>query len=362
MSGPPVAPAGPLEWPGRETVLLEDDEARQVRPDPGVLLAAVEATGEAILITSAELDEPGPRIEYANPAFIRMTGYAIREILGRSPRFLQGPLTDPAVLDGMRAAFLAGEPFRGEAVNYRKDGTTYVVEWLITPLRDADGRITRWVSTQRDITDRRAAEDRQTLMVRELHHRVKNTLATVQAILNASLRSAGGLAEFRRAFTNRIASLARTHALITEDAGQVVRFEELLRTVLEAYDEPGRRRVTLDGPRVLLSSDQAVPLGMALHELSTNAVRHGALASPAGRLDVRWSLEDCSGEDRPTGRVLRWTWSERGGSPVSPPAREGFGSQLLNRVLKLQVGAEVDVAFEPDGLSVTVTLPLPDRG
>lgn len=348
--------------------MLEDEEARQVRPDPGVLLAAVEATSEAILITSAELDEPGPRIEYANPAFIRMTGYAVHEILGRSPRFLQGPLTDRTVLDGMRAALLAGTPFQGEAVNYRKDGRTYVVEWLITPLRDGDDRIARWVSTQRDITDRRAAEDRQALMVRELHHRVKNTLATVQAILNASLRSVGGLAEFRQAFTNRIASLARTHALITEDAGQVVAFEELLRAELEAYDEPGRRRVTLDGPRVLLSSEQAVPLGMALHELATNAIRHGALGSPAGRVDVRWSLEDRFSEDRfsedrfsearPEGRALRWTWNERGGSSVSPPAREGFGSQLLNRVLTLQVGAQVDIAFEPDGLRVTVTLPL----
>ncbi|MCJ2035580.1 HWE histidine kinase domain-containing protein [Methylobacterium sp. J-068] len=336
--------------------MFEDEEARRGRPDPDVLLAAVEATGEAIIITSAVLDEPGPTIEYANAAFTRMTGYAADEVLGRSPRLLQGPLTDRAVLDRMRAAFLAGEAFQGEALNYRKDGTTYVVEWLITPLRDDDGRITRWVSAQRDITDRRAAEDRQALMVRELHHRVKNTLATVQAILNASLRSTGGLAEFRQAFTNRIASLAKTHALITEDAGQVVTFEGLLRTELEAYDEPGRQRVTLDGPRVRLISEQAVPMGMALHELATNAIRHGALGHPSGRLEVRWSLQDV-----PDGQALLWTWHERGGSPVAPPAREGFGSQLLNRVLRLQVGATVETSFEPDGLSVTVTLPLPSQ-
>lgn len=336
------------------TVVLEDEDARQARPDPGVLLAAVEATGEAILITSAELEEPGPRIEYVNPAFSSMTGYAAHEVLGRSPRFLQGPLTDRTVLDGMRAALFAGTPFQGEAINYRKDGTTYVVEWLITPLRDGEGRVTRWVSAQRDITERRAGEDRQALMVRELHHRVKNTLATVQAILNSSLRSAGGLPEFHRAFSNRIASLAKTHTLITEGAGQVVTFEELIRTELEAYDEPGRLRATLGGPRVQLSSEQAVPMGMALHELATNAIRHGALGSPNGTLEVCWSVE--SG---PEGRTLRWTWTERGGSPVSLPAREGFGSQLLNRVLRLQVGAKVESAFEPDGLSVAVTLPLP---
>jgi PAS domain S-box-containing protein len=158
----------------------------RARPDPDVLFTAVEATGEAILITSADLDEPGPLIEYANPAFMAMTGYGPEDVTGRSPRLLQGPGTDRAVLDRMRRALVAGESFQGEALNYRKDGSTYTVEWLITPVRDKDGRISRWVSAQRDITERRASEDRQGLLVRELHHRVKNTLATVQAVLNAT--------------------------------------------------------------------------------------------------------------------------------------------------------------------------------
>lgn len=123
--------------------MADEDEARLPGPDLQVLLAAVEASGEAILITSADLDEPGPRIEYANPAFGRMTGYEPREVVGRSPRLLQGPRTDRGVLDTLRAALEAGEPAQGEAVNYRKDGSTYVVEWLITPLRDTDGRIMR---------------------------------------------------------------------------------------------------------------------------------------------------------------------------------------------------------------------------
>ena len=189
-------------------------------PEMDVFTAGVEAAGEAILITSAELDEPGPHIEHAIPAFTRMTGYEAHEVLGRLPRLLQGPRTERAVLNRLRASLEAGECAQGEALNYRKDGTTYMVEWLITPMRDTDGRITRWVSAPRDITERRAAEDRQNLLVRELHHRVKNTLATVQAVLNASLRSSLGLAEFRQAFTGRIASLAQTHALITDARAQ----------------------------------------------------------------------------------------------------------------------------------------------
>ncbi|MGA4555614.1 HWE histidine kinase domain-containing protein [Methylorubrum aminovorans] len=180
--------------------------------------------------------------------------------------------------------------FQGEALNYRRDGTTYRVEWLITPVRDADGRITNWVSAQRDVTQRRAFEDRQALMVRELHHRVKNTLATVQAVLNATMRSSVTMAEFSQAFGGRIVSLARTHALITEDEAQVASFEGLLRAELGPYDEGGR--VTLEGPRLRLPSELAVPVSMALHELTTNALRHGALGHPGGRVVVTWRIED----------------------------------------------------------------------
>jgi len=239
------------------------DENGPGADDLRLLRAAVEATGEAILITTADLDEPGPRIVFANPAFTRLTGYTAHEVTGRSPRFLQGPQTDRATLDRIGAALSAGEAFQGEALNYRKDGSTYAVEWLITPVRNAHGRITHWVSAQRNVTERHAYEDRQALMVRELHHRVKNTLATVQAVLDATLRSAISLPEFGRAFSGRIMSLARTHALITEDQRQVASFEGLLRAELDPYREDDR--IALRGPGVTLLSELAVPVSMALH-------------------------------------------------------------------------------------------------
>lgn len=326
------------------------DKSPLAPPDPDVLITAIEATGEAILITSADLDDPGPRIEYANPAFTRMTGYRLDEVVGRSPRMLQGPGTDRAALDRMRASLVAGEAFQGEALNYRKDGSPYMVEWLITPVRDGNGGISRWVSAQRDVTERRASEDHQGLLVRELHHRVKNTLATVQAVLNATLRSAQGLDGFRTAFTNRIASLAATHALITEESSQAVPFESLLRAELKAFDEPGRSRVVLTGPAISLSSEVAVPVGMALHELSANALMHGALGDPDGRIVVTWAVEEDG--------CLSVTWNEHDGPPVALPTREGFGYQLLNRVLTAQIGAAVDIAFDPDGLRVNLSIPL----
>ncbi len=326
-----------------------DEEADGI--DLRLLRAAVEATGEAILITTADLDEPGPVIVYANPAFTKLSGYKAAEAVGRSPRFLQGPGTDRAALDRTRASLEAGEAFQGEALNYRKDGTTYRVEWLITPVRDAGGRITNWVSAQRDVTERRAFEDRQALMVRELHHRVKNTLATVQAVLNATMRSSVSMTEFSRAFGGRILSMARTHALITEDEAQVASFEGLLRAELDAYDEGGR--ITLDGPRLKLPSDLAVPVSMALHELTTNALRHGALAHPGGQVVVTWRIED-----DPSGPWLAWTWNEHDGPPPALPTREGFGTRLLNKILTAQVAAEVDIEFDADGLRIHVRLPL----
>jgi PAS domain S-box-containing protein len=327
------------------------DESGPGEIDLTLLRAAVEATGEAILITTADLDEPGPVIVYANPAFTRLTGYAAEEALGRSPRFLQGPGTDRAVLDRTRSSLMAGEAFKGEALNYRADGSTYWIEWLITPVRAGDGRITHWVAAQRDVTERRAYEGRQALMVRELHHRVKNTLATVQAVLNATMRSSVTMPEFMHAFTGRIMSLARTHALITEDQAQVASFEGLLRAELDPYREGGR--ISLEGPNLRLPSDLAVPVSMALHELTTNALRHGALGHPGGRVAVTWAVEE-----GPDGPHLAWTWNEHDGPPPSLPTREGFGMRLLNKILTAQTAAEVGVASDADGLRISVRIPL----
>ena len=320
--------------------------------DPTILQAAMEATNEAILITNAELDEPGPRIEYANPAFTRLTGYAVEEVVGRSPRLLQGPKTERHALDRIRAALVAGEAYQGEAINYRKDGSSYFVEWLITPIRGSDGGISHWVSAQRDITERHDAEARQTLMVRELHHRVKNTLAIVQAVLNATVRSSTSIADFARILTGRITSLAKTHAMITEDMAQAVLFRQLIEAELLVY-ENGRTRLSLQGPDVVLPSVLAVPIGMALHELTINALKYGALAHGDGRIEVTWSVEG-----GPSGQRLHWVWDEHDGPPVALPTRDGFGSRVLNRVLTAQVGAQVDIAYDPDGLRVTVDLPL----
>jgi PAS domain S-box-containing protein len=134
-----------------------------------LLGSAVEQSKESIVITEAELDLPGPKIIFVNPAFTAMTGYTAEEAIGKTPRILQGPRTDKAVLSRLRQNLQQGEPFTGEAINYRKDGTEYVQEWQIAPLRNDSGKITHFVSVQRDITARKAAE----LALRESEERFK---------------------------------------------------------------------------------------------------------------------------------------------------------------------------------------------
>ncbi|MGN6718638.1 MAG: PAS domain-containing protein, partial [Candidatus Binatia bacterium] len=133
-----------------------------------LLDVAVDQAKEAVLITSADLDSPGPAILFVNPAFCAMTGYSREEILHKTPRILQGPKSDPAMLQRLREALCRGEPFSGETVNYRKDGSEYYVEWDITPIRAGDGEITHFLSIQRNVTARKLADNQLQEMYRQV--------------------------------------------------------------------------------------------------------------------------------------------------------------------------------------------------
>lgn len=193
---------------------------------------------------------------------------------------------------------------------------------------------------------------RQDLLIRELHHRVKNTLSIVQALLGATARSSSSVEEFHDAFAARLAGLGRTHTLLTEDYWQTAPVREMLGGELAEFMDEGER-IELHGPPVELSADLAIPVGMAIHELATNAAHFGALSTPQGRVEVVWDLVRDEGR-----RKLHLEWTERGGPPVEPPRRKGFGLTLLERVLAIQCSAQVDVAFEPAGLRVRLRAPL----
>ena len=204
-------------------------------------------------------------------------------------------------------------------------------------------------NAQTEIEERKQAQTQQSLLIRELHHRVKNTLATVQAVVGATARSALSIEDFYQAFVGRIISLANTHSLLTEAVWQTASLREILEKELRPYNDTKGDRIVLEGPAVELPSDAAVPIGMAIHELTTNAAKYGALSIPGGKVAVTWEAEPA--ED---GTRLKLVWEERGGPAVSAPTRQGFGSRLLHRVLATQLNAKVEMDFHKAGLRVAI--------
>lgn len=212
-----------------------------------------------------------------------------------------------------------------------------------------NGRLYR--AAQHEIEERKQAQAQQSLLIRELHHRVKNTLATVQAVVGATARSTSNIDEFYEAFVGRIVSLANTHSLLTEAVWQTASLREILEKELSPYNDASGERIVIEGPPVELPSEVAVPIGMAVHEMTTNATKYGALSVSTGRVAIRWTAEP-----ELEGTRLKLTWTESGGPRVSPPKRQGFGSRLLHRVLTTQLHAHVDMGYERNGLRVSIDM------
>lgn len=217
---------------------------------------------------------------------------------------------------------------------------------------DSQNKPKRMIAVAMDVTDHKLAEEHQRLMVRELHHRVKNTLATVQAIASSTARSAPDMESFRRSFADRIVSLSKTHTLLVSNSWDKIVLRDLLTSELSSFDDGKSERIRLHGPQIELASDAALSLGMAIHEMTTNAVKYGALSKPEGSVEVTWVV-------RPNGAAsgLRLVWTEQGGPVTVPPNRKGFGSQLIEKVIVDKLGANVDMQFKPEGLCCTISMP-----
>lgn len=217
----------------------------------------------------------------------------------------------------------------------------------------ADGRPLRIAGITQDVTERRLAEERRALLAREVDHRAKNALAVVQAALRLTPREDADA--FARAVEGRVAALARAQTLLAEGSWVGASLQPLLEAELGAFPSTGDSdaRIVLQGPPVELRPDAVQALSMAVHELATNATKYGALSEPGGRLSVTWTVDTS-----PPG-LLRIVWTEVGGPPVaSPPARRGFGSRVLEAVLREQLGGTVNRRWEAAGLTCEIALPL----
>lgn len=209
------------------------------------------------------------------------------------------------------------------------------------------------IGVVQDVTDRKRAEEHHRLVVRELHHRVKNSLATVQSVISFSLRHASSFESFQESIVKRIDALARSHSLLTDDQFGGLLLRDILDGELTAY-QGSASGIEIDGPRVYLQPQLATTMSLAVHELATNAAKYGALSTSGGRLVVHWRLEQT--EDAPH---LHMSWDETGGPRIEKaPEHQGFGSILMQRLLGGMAGSEVDMDFRPEGLRVQIILPL----
>lgn len=281
------------------------------------------------------------RITYCNRQAERYFGRAAETLLGRSLWEAFPQLRGTASETHHRRAAAEQKPAHFET---RSPITGRWVESHLYPSREGVSVFFR------DISERKRAEEHRELLLAELAHRVKNTLAVVQALASQTLRRSQSLEEFHETFAGRLSSLAAAHTLLLAENWQSVLLEELLLSALEGHMSAGRVQLER-GPSVRLSANAALSVGMAIHELTTNATKHGALSRPAGQVRVAWRVSIG------TPATVGIHWLERGGPPVGPPEYRGFGSRLLAQ-LGRELGATVDFQWHREGLECRIVLPV----
>jgi two-component sensor histidine kinase len=233
------------------------------------------------------------------------------------------------------------------------DGGRHPKWWdvSVSAILDDQGAPSRIVSISRDITARHAADDQLKLFNAELHHRNKNNLATVQAMARATLRNAPHAAAFERDFSDRLAALSATYGLL-RNGGDAASLADVIGNELKPYGM-GSSQIRLDGPHVLMPAGLAVSVALIVHELTPNACKYGGLCIAGGSLEVGWQVEVDGA--RPTLRLL---WLERNVPSIGEPTRSGFGSKLIDRLVRQHRG-RVDRDWTADGLRLQLSLPLP---
>jgi PAS domain S-box-containing protein len=308
---------------------LEGSEAR--------FRAVVETAADGIITFNAQ-----GIIEAVNPEAERLFGYRPDEMIGqRFDTLMPHPPSRPP--PGEATIISIGREVTGR----RKDGTVFPVS-LSTGEFELD-RERFFTGIVRDITERKRAEERQRLLTAEIDHRAKNLLASVQAMVLLTKRDAGSVGDFAESLIGRLQSLARAHDLLARDKWTGARLHAVIGSELQAYAGADGDRLTITGDDVRLAPRAAQTLSLALHELTTNAAKYGALSVPAGRVTVDTAVE---------GQELLLSWVETGGPEVTPPEERGFGSIVIERSIAHELGGSAKLDFERGGLRCHVRVPL----
>lgn len=305
-------------------------------------------------IGSWSLDIPTDRVWWSRELY-RLFDTEPEHFTPSVPAFLERVMPEDReqIQRRLDRSLTTGESFEAEFRIALPCGTTRYIHSRGELEADESGRPRVLSGTAQDITERKRGEKRLRLMIEELDHRVKNTLATVMAISEHTLRTASSLADFADAFEGRIASLAKVHEALARDRWEGVQLTELLRTTFAPHEQGGESRFERSGPAVLLPVEAVLPLAMTLHELVTNAVKYGPLSADAGRVALSWTVRAADEK-----RMLELSWIERGGPRVEPPASRGFGSALIENGVRYELGGSARLSFEPGGVRCDLRIPL----
>ena len=250
-----------------------------------------------------------------------------------------------------QSTFSAEHRIRNEA-----GGWSWIASRAV-PIGPIGGEVTEWFGAATDITARRQHEEHQRLLLNELNHRVKNTLAIVQSIALQTLRRADDIGLACDRFEARLHALAQAHDVLTRQQWEHAPLHDIVRTAIAPCLQGDEQRFDIDGPPMELEPQRALALSMALHELCTNAMKYGALSVAQGRVRIHWTSEPQQGR-----RSLVLHWQEMDGPPVVAPAHRGYGARLIERGLRHDLGGDVALDFQPAGVHCRITAPMPDLG
>ena len=327
---------------------VQADNARLETERQGLMDLFMQAPGFVTVLSG-----PDHVFQIHNGAYAQLIGH--RDISGKPIRDALPELQGQGYFEFLDTVYATGEPYEGRASRVQLQRTpdapleSRFLDFIYQPIRDAQGAVAGIFVQGHDVTETVRSAERQKLMIDELNHRVKNTLATIQSIAVQTARSHADPATFAESFQARLMALSHTHNLLTRSHWEGADLDAILQHETEAH---GSHRVTLNGPPVALEPAAALSLGMIFHELATNAAKYGALSALEGRVMVDWAVVD---QTRP---ALRLSWREIGGPPVAPPERRGFGSRLIERNVRHDLAGEVKLAYASDGFSAEFSVPL----
>jgi len=325
------------------------------RRELGPFVTAAETTRMPMIFTDAKAF--GHPIVFANAAFLRLTGYDYEEALGKRLNSLLADGVDEEAIASVEAEFTAGGRTEPEIHYQRKDGTEFWASIFVSPVCDERGAVVQHFASFIDLTRHKQDIARAKMMIDELNHRVKNTLATVQAIVTQVLRRPDDPRAMREAIESRIFALSRSHDLLTIGRWQGTGLHDLVDAAMEPFRVAAglAERFTIHGDNVQLPPSVTLSLAIALHELATNAVKYGAWSNEAGTIAIEWTVAPSEAGER---LVVRWI--EQGGPPVTAPTHKGFGSWVIERGLSHELGGRVSLDYLPGGVDCRIDIPAPE--